>query len=121
MKKGQPEIRRNSERLDDLDAHQAKLIKNLHYTSNQVQENVKEIPSLKQMTGNQNNNLDGLHKTVAIFEGRHVETVEKIKKVTVLASDIQAQVKEQEQKIVEQSSNNLNQIRDQIQCTENQN
>merc|ERR1711915_140532 len=91
VKKAQPEIRRNSERLDDLDAHQ-------------VQDNVKEIASLKQMTGNQNNNLgdiedrlkqsedqikhiddtiDGLHKTVAIFEGRHVETVEKMKEVTV--------------------------------------
>ena len=70
------------------------------------------------MTGNQNNNLgdiedrlkqsedqikhiddtiDGLHKTVAIFEGRHVETVEKMKEVTNLANNIQIQVKEQEQ------------------------
>merc|ERR1712098_418316 len=96
----------------------------------------------KQMTGNQNNNLgdiedrlkqsedqikhiddtiDGLHKTVAIFEGRHVETVEKMKEVTVLASNIQVQVKEQEQKMVEKSSNDLNQIRNQIQDIENQN
>ena len=94
------------------------------------------------MTGNQNNNLgdiedrlkqsedqikhiddtiDGLHKTVAIFEGKHVETVEKMKEVTVLASNIQVQVKEQEQKTVEQSSNDLNQIRNQIQDIENQN
>merc|ERR1712098_348845 len=96
----------------------------------------------KQMTGNQNNNLgdiedrlkqsedqikhiddtiDGLHKTVAIFEGRHVETVEKMKEVTVLASNIQVQVSEQAQKMLEQSSNDLNQIRDQIQDIENQN
>ena len=88
------------------------------------------------MTGNQNNNLgdiedrlkqsedqikhiddtiDGLHKTVANFEDRHVETVEKMKEVTVLASNIQVQVKEQEQKMVDQSSNDLNQIKDQIQ------
>ena len=65
--------------------------------------------------------IDGLHKTVAIFEGRHVETVEKMKEVTVLASNIQVQVKEQEQKMVEQSSNDLNQIRNQIQDIENQN
>merc|ERR1712228_737480 len=85
VKKAQPDIRKNSERLDDLDAHQANLVKNLDDTSNQVQDNVKEIASLKQMTGNQNNNLgdiedrlkqsedqikhiddtiDGLHKTV---------------------------------------------------------
>ena len=87
VKKAQPEIRRNSERLDDLEAHQANIVKNLDDTSNQVQDNVKEIASLKQMTGNQNNNLgdiedrlkqsedqikhiddtiDGVHKTVAI-------------------------------------------------------
>ena len=28
--------------------------------------------------------IDGLHKTVAIFEGRHIETIEMVKKVTVL-------------------------------------
>ena len=58
--------------------------------------------------------LNGLHKTVAIFEGRHVETVEKMKEVTVLASNIQVQLKEQEQKMVEKNSNNLNQIRVQM-------
>ena len=65
--------------------------------------------------------IDGLHKTVAIFEGRHVETVEKMKEVTVLASNIQVQVKEQEQKRMEQSANELKQIRNQIQDIENQN
>ena len=40
VKKGQPEIRRNSERLDDLDAHQANLVKNLDNTSDQVQDKV---------------------------------------------------------------------------------
>merc|ERR1712030_172314 len=65
--------------------------------------------------------LDGLHKTVAIFEGRHEETVEKMKEVTVLASNIQVQLKEQEQKMVEKNSNDLNQIRIQIRDIENQN
>ena len=49
--------------------------------------------------------LIGCKKTVAIFEGRHVKTVEKMKDVNVLASNIQVKVKEQEQKRVEQSSN----------------
>ena len=57
VKKAQPEIRRNSERLEDLEAHQANIVKNLDDSSNQVQDNVKEIASLKQMTDNQNNNL----------------------------------------------------------------
>ena len=64
---------------------------------------------------------DGLHKAVAICEGAHVETVEKMKEVTVLASNIQVQVKEQDQKRMEQSANELKQIRNQIQDIENQN
>merc|ERR1712106_94467 len=131
-----------TERIYELDANQTNIGKNLDDTSNQVQDNVKEIASLKQMMGNQNNilgdveerlkqnedqikhiddTIDGLHKTVAIFESRHVETVEKMKEVTVLASNIQVQVKEQEQKMVEQNVNDLNQIKDQIQGIENQN
>merc|ERR1712106_333404 len=141
VQKAQPEIKRNTDRLVELDARHTNLGKNLEETSDQVQDNVKEIASLKQVQANQNNNLgdvegrvkqnedqikhiddtiDGLHKTVAIFEGRHVETVEKMKEVTVLASNIQVQVKEQEQKMVEQGSNDLNQIRDQIRDIENQ-
>merc|ERR1719513_239114 len=142
VQKALPDIKRNTDRIDELDARQTNLGKNLDDTSNQVQDSVKEIASLKQVLGNQNSNLgdveerlkqnedqikhiddtiDGLHKTVAIFEGRHVETVEKMKEVTVLASNIQVQVSEQAQKMVEQSSNDLNQIRDQIQDIENQN
>ena len=105
VEKVQPEIRRNSERLDDIDTKLAKILDEI---SNQGLDNVQEIAFLKQMTDNQNNYLgdtedrfyqseeqikhiddtiDGLHKTVAIFEGRHVETVEKMKEVTVLAVD----------------------------------
>ena len=54
-------------------------------------------------------------QTATISEGKHVETVEKMKEVTALASNIQVQVSEQARKMVEQSSNDLNQIRDQIQ------
>ena len=50
-----------------------------------------------------------------------METVEKMKEVPVLASNIQVQVSGQAQKMVEQSSNDQNQIRDQIQDIENQN
>ena len=45
--------------------------------------------------------------------GRHVETVGKIKEVTILESNIQIQLKELGQKMVAQSSNELNQIIDQ--------
>ena len=38
------------------------LVKNPDDTSNQVQDNVKEIASLKQMTGNENNNFGDIEK-----------------------------------------------------------
>ena len=60
--------------------------------------NALDVDQNDVVIGNQNNNLgdmnDGLFKTIKIFKGRHVET-------------------EQEQKMVAQSSNDLNQIMDQ--------
>ena len=64
--------------------------------------------------------LDFIKTSIDVFEGRHIETVEKMKEVTVLAGSIQNQVKEQEEKIVEQSNSNLNLIKDQIKDLENQ-
>merc|ERR1712179_224582 len=75
-------------------------------------------------TENKINKIDGsiqeVNKTLEVFEGRHVETVEKMKEVTVLTSNIQVQMKAQEQKMIEQSSNDLDQIRDQLRDIENQ-
>merc|ERR1719300_104533 len=64
--------------------------------------------------------IQGLNKTVAVFEQKHTETAEKIQEVTVLTSNIQVQVKAQEQKMVEQSANDMNQIREQLKDVENQ-
>merc|ERR1712089_25975 len=70
------------------------------------------------------NNLDttiqDVNKTLAIFDGRHLETVEKMKEMTVITNNIQVQIKAQEQKMIEQSANALNQIRDQLRDIENQ-
>merc|ERR1719495_2735659 len=95
---------------DSIDSLQRNNIPDIDKRLKQNEDQIKHI----------DDTIDGLHKTVAIFEGRHVETVEKMKEVTVLASNIQVQVSEQAQKMVEQSSNDLNQIRDQIQDIENQ-
>ena len=54
--------------------------------------------------------IDGLHKTGATPEDRHMETAEKMKELTVLVSDNQVQVKEQEQKMVEESSNDFREL-----------
>merc|ERR1719394_1704873 len=60
-----------------------------------------------------------INKTVSVMESRHVETVQKLKEVTVITNNVQTQVQAQEQKMVEQSANELNQVRDQIQDIEN--
>ena len=40
-------MKRNSENLDDFKSHQANLVKNCDVASNQFQDNVNEITSLK--------------------------------------------------------------------------
>ena len=64
--------------------------------------------------------ISGLHKTVAVFESRHVETTKSLKEVTVLTERIQTQVNDQGQKMAEQSANDLNRINDRLQDMENQ-
>merc|ERR1711962_810434 len=60
-----------------------------------------------------------INKTVSVMESRHVETVQKLKGVTMITNNVQTQVQAQEQKMVEQNANELNQVRDQIQEMEN--
>ena len=64
--------------------------------------------------------ISGLHKTVAVFESRHVETTKSLKEVTVLTERIQTQVNDQGQKMAEQSANDLNRINDRLQDMKNQ-
>merc|ERR1712227_1086749 len=115
--------------------------KDLDGLTKQVGSNTTEIGLLKENHGSQvsrvsdlegkvklnqdhikniDDTLDGLENSIDVFEGRHIETVEKMKEVTVLAGAIQTQVKEQEEKIVEQSNSNLNLVKDQIKDLENQ-
>merc|ERR1712243_235155 len=63
--------------------------------------------------------IQDVNKTLAIFDGRHLETVEKMKEMTVITNNIQVQIQAQEQKMIEQSANDLNQIRDQLRDIEN--
>merc|ERR1719228_2754 len=58
--------------------------------------------------------IQGLNKTVAVFEQKHTETAEKIQEVTVLTSNIQVQVKAQKQKMVEQNTNDLMKINEKL-------
>jgi hypothetical protein len=90
--------------------------------SNQLRTNERTIADLRDKrddsinekikpTENKLNEMDGqaqgLQKTVAIFESRNLESVEKFKEVPIITNNIQTQVNDQEKKMVEQSANNL--------------
>merc|ERR1712041_25408 len=68
--------------------------------SNKISEKIKP-------TEDKINNIDGsiqdVSKTLAVFEGRHVETVEKIKEVAVTTNNIQVQIKAQVRDIMGQA------------------
>ena len=70
VQKALPDIKRNTDRIDELDARQTNLGKNLEQISNQVQDNVKEIASLKQVLGNQNSNLGDIEERLKQIENQ---------------------------------------------------
>merc|ERR1711892_849720 len=61
-----------------------------------------------------NDHMESISKTIQVFEGRHVETIEKVKEVSVLASNIEVNVKAQEQKMEQQKANDFNQFSNQL-------
>ena len=78
-KKVQPEIQKKTGRLDELDAHQNSLDKNLEDTSNLAGDLSIEMNSPTQVLSNQTRSpVDAiLHKPVAIVKGMHRKTQEK--------------------------------------------
>ena len=60
----------DTEWIDESDARQTNLGKNLDETSNQIQDNVKEIASLKQVLGNQNSNLGDIEERLKQIENQ---------------------------------------------------
>merc|ERR1711962_647256 len=81
-----------------------------------------DIKSKFKPTEERLNGIDGqvqnLNTTVAVFESRHTETINKLKEVNVITNTIQTQIKDQEEKMVEQNANDLIMIKDQIKALE---
>ena len=115
----------------------AGLEKELGELSGQVSSHAKEIEMLKEQKISQetwdnvieeklkktdehfknlNDSLDGLSKTVA---SNHLDSAEKLKQISSTSESIQIQVREQEHKLVEQSNNVFNVIKEQIKDIEN--
>merc|ERR1719238_650926 len=128
----QETINIQAERVNAVDADRQKAAEK---AKADLESNAKAIADLKNELGqsivdkfrpaedrlaNIDGDIQGLNKTVAVFEQKHTETAEKIQEVTVLTSNIQVQVKAQEQKMVEQSANDMNQIKEQLKDVENQ-
>merc|ERR1719342_2013577 len=114
----QKEANKTKEDIESTIASNAKAISDLrNELANSIADKFKPT---KDKINNIDNSLQDVNKTLAIFDGRHVETVEKMKEMTVITNNIQVQIKAQEQKMIEQSANDLNQIRDQLRDIENQ-
>merc|ERR1711962_1315621 len=83
-----------------------------------------DIKSKFKPTEERLNGIDGqvqkLNTTVAVFESRHTETINKLKEVSVITNTIQTQIRDQEEKMIEQNANDLIDIRNQIKVLENQ-
>merc|ERR1719153_564581 len=114
----QKEANKTKEDIESTIASNAKAISDLrNELANSIADKFKPT---EDKINNIDNSLQDVNKTLAIFDGRHVETVEKMKEMTVITNNIQVQIKAQEQKMIEQSANDLNQIRDQLRDIENQ-
>ena len=60
----------DTERVDESGARRTNLGGNLDETSNQVQDSVREVASLKQVLGNQNNNLGDIEERLKQIENQ---------------------------------------------------
>merc|ERR1712142_912168 len=94
---------------------------NIEALKQEFGKNVEDITSLNKTYKNMedqikriDDTLNGINSSVSLFENRHIETVEKMKEVSTLASNIEVQVKQREQKIQEINSSEINEVKDQI-------
>merc|ERR1712106_393353 len=138
--KAVPEIKKNSDKLLSLDVHlenfnefiqnankriaeinislgsvNEKLLNNDQITEEingvleQHQDDIKLITS----------ELESLKKSMSNADTNHLESVEKIKELTILISNIKEQIIMQEEKITEKSTNDFNEMKSQIQVIQN--
>merc|ERR1712106_224082 len=138
--KAVPEIKKNSDKLLSLDVHlenfnefiqnankrmveinislgsvNEKLLNNDQITEEingvleQHQDDIKLITS----------ELESLKKSMSNSDTNHLESVEKIKELTILISNIKEQIIMQEEKITEKSTNDFNEMKSQIQVIQN--
>ena len=106
---------------EDLDANASVNARAISDLKDQLGETIAQrVKPTEDKLGEVDSEISGLRKAVAIFESCHVETTRSLKKVTALTERIQTRVNDQDQKMAEQSANDLNWINDRLQDMENQ-
>merc|ERR1712128_290698 len=138
--KAVPEIKKNSDRLLSLDVHIENFNEFIQNTNKRMAEINISLGSVNEKLLNNDqiteeingvleqhqddiklitSELESLKKSMSNSDTNHLESVEKMKDLTILISNIKEQIIMQEEKITEKSTNDFNEMKSQIQVIQN--
>merc|ERR1711935_701824 len=138
--KAVPEIKKNSDKLLSLDVHIENFNEFIQNTNKRMVEINISLGSVNEKLLNNDqiteeingvleqhqddiklitSELESLKKSMSNSDTNHLESVEKMKELTILISNIKEQIIMQEEKITEKSTNDFNQMKSQIQVIQN--
>merc|ERR1712106_418853 len=138
--KAVPEIKKNSDKLLSLDVHIEKFNEFIQNANKRMAEINISLGSVNEKLLNNDqiteeingvleqhqddiklitSELESLRKSMSNADTTHLESVEKMKELTILISNIKEQIIMQEKKISEKSTNDSNEMKSQIQVIQN--
>merc|ERR1712106_706031 len=138
--KAVPEIKKNSDKLLSLDVHIENFNEFIQNTNKRMVEINISLGSVNEKLLNNDqiteeingvlekhqddiklitSELESLEKSMSNSDTNHLESVEKMKELTILISNIKEQIIMQEEKITEKSTNDFNEMKSQIQVIQN--
>merc|ERR1712106_101425 len=138
--KAVPEIKKNSDKLLSLDVHIENFNEFIQNTNKRMAEINISLSSVNQKLLNNDqiteeingvleqhqddiklitSELESLKKSMSNSDTNHLESVEKMKELTILISNIKEQIIMQDKKITEKSTNDFNEMKSQIQVIQN--
>merc|ERR1712106_348454 len=138
--KAVPEIKKNSDKLLSLDVHIENFNEFIQNTNKRMVEINISLGSVNEKLLNNDqiteeingvleqhqddiklitSELESLKKSMSNADTNHLESVEKIKELTIIISNIKKQIIMQEEKITEKSINDFNEMKSQIQVIQN--
>merc|ERR1712106_1117011 len=138
--KAVPEIKKNSDKLLSLDVHIENFNEFIQNTNKRMVEINISLGSVNEKLLNNDqiteeingvleqhlddiklitSELESLKKSMSNSDTNHLESVDKMKELTILISNIKEQIIMQEEKITEKSTNDFNEMKSQIQVIQN--